>query len=137
MKIQESAEDYLESILILGNAGKKVRSIDIVKYMKLSKPSVSVAMKKLRLNGYISVDGDGYIDLTEAGRTVAEKIYERHVFISQWLEDLGVDPETALKDACRIEHVLSDDSFRAIKERYSGHMCKGCEKAQGAVSADN
>ena len=117
-KIKESAEDYLECILILSQSRKNVRSIDIVKHMNLSKPSVSVAMKKLRENGYINMDSEGHITLNESGRAVAEKIYERHVFISQWLEDLGVTPNTALEDACRIEHVLSDETFNAIKSKY-------------------
>ena len=87
--------------------------------MNLSKPSVSVAMKKLRENGYISMDSEGHITLTDDGKVIAEKIYERHEFISQLLMDLGVNSETAMADACRIEHVLSDESFAAIKSRYS------------------
>ena len=130
-KIKESAEDYLECILILSCSREKVRSIDIVKHMNLSKPSVSVAMKKLRESGYINMDSESYITLTKNGKAIAEKIYERHVFISQWLEDLGVNPEVALEAACRIEHVLSDETFDAIKTRYSGSKCRdctGCEK---------
>jgi Mn-dependent DtxR family transcriptional regulator len=127
MKIQESAEDYLENILILSTAQQRVRSIDIVKKMKLSKPSVSVAMKKLRENGYINMDSDGYITLADEGRKIAEKIYERHVFISQWLEDLGVQKDIAMNDACRIEHVLSDETFNAIKKKYGGGICKDCD----------
>lgn len=126
MKIKESAEDYLECILILGKSSERVRSIDIVRKMKLSKPSVSVAMKKLRENGYINMDSEGRISLTEGGTAIAEKIYERHVFISSWLEDLGVDSEIALKDACRIEHVLSDETFDAIKKKYGGKNCRNC-----------
>jgi len=101
MKIKESAEDYLENILVISQSKNNVRSIDIVKRMNLSKPSVSVAMKKLRENGYINMDSDGYITLTETGSTIAEKIYERHVFISQWLEELGVniyiEPEKSIE----------------------------------------
>ena len=93
MKIKESAEDYLENILILSDVKSQVRSIDIVRKMNLSKPSVSVAMKKLRENGYINMDSEGFITLTDDGKAIAEKIYERHVFISSWLEDLGVDSE--------------------------------------------
>lgn len=118
MKIKESAEDYLESILVLSEAREKVRSIDIVKHMNLSKPSVSVAMKKLRENGYINMDSEGYITLTDEGKKIADKIYERHVFISQWLEELGVSHDVALEDACRIEHVMSDETFNAIKTKY-------------------
>lgn len=127
MKIKESAEDYLESILVLSESKEKVRSIDIVKHMELSKPSVSVAMKKLRESGYINMDSDGYITLTKEGKAIAVKIYERHVFISQWLKELGVSEETALEDACRIEHVLSDETFNAIKTRYGNNRCKNCE----------
>lgn len=127
MKIKESAEDYLETILMLSHSKEHVRSIDIVKHMNLSKPSVSVAMKKLRENGYILMDTDGYITLTDDGRAIAEKIYERHEFISQWLEDLGVHRDIAMADACRIEHVLSDETFSAIKSKYSGRRCKDCE----------
>lgn len=126
MKVMESAEDYLETILILSRTKEKVRSIDIVKQMNLSKPSVSVAMKKLRENGYIEMDSDGYITLNESGREIAEKIYEKHIFISEWLVDLGVSRDTALADACKIEHVLSDESFGAIKKKYSGRKCKDC-----------
>lgn len=118
MKIKESAEDYLESILVLSETREKVRSIDIVKHMNLSKPSVSVAMKKLRENGYINMDSEGYITLTDEGKKIADKIYERHVFISQWLEELGVSHDVALEDACRVEHVLSDETFNAIKTKY-------------------
>ncbi len=126
MKIKESAEDYLESILVLSESREKVRSIDIVKHMNLSKPSVSVAMKKLRENGYIKMDSEGYITLTDEGKRIADKIYERHVFISQWLEELGVSHDVALEDACRIEHVLSDETFDAIKNKYSSGKCKDC-----------
>lgn len=126
MRIQESAEDYLENILILSESKEHVRSIDIVKKMNLSKPSVSVAMKKLRQNNLIIMDSDGYITLADEGRKIAEKIYERHVFISQWLEELGVQKDVAMSDACRIEHVLSDETFDAIKKKYGGKNCKDC-----------
>lgn len=126
MQIKESAEDYLEKILILSNKNSLVRSIDIVNYMKLSKPSVSVAMKKLRENGYILMDNDGYITLTEEGKKIAEKIYERHMFITKWLQDLGVPEEIASSDACKIEHVLSVETFDAIKEKYKNGKCKNC-----------
>ncbi len=127
MRIQESAEDYLENILILSESKEHVRSIDIVKKMNLSKPSVSVAMKKLRQNNLIIMDSDGYITLADEGRKIAEKIYERHVFISQWLEELGVQKDVAMSDACRIEHVLSDETFDAIKKKYGGSICKDCD----------
>lgn len=127
MKIKESAEDYLESILVLSHSKQIVRSIDIVNRMKVSKPSVSVAMKKLRENGYIDMNSDGYITLTETGSKIAEKIYERHLFISQWLEDLGVPRDIAALDACRIEHVLSEESFGAIKNKYKNRKCRNCD----------
>ena len=115
MKIQESAENYLETILVLSQTHPYVRSIDIANEMGFSKPSVSVAMKNLRNAGHIQMDGDGHITLTDSGRKIAERIYERPTFFSYWLMELGVDRETALADACRIEHVLSAESFAAIK----------------------
>ena len=115
MKIQESAENYLETILILGKNGNPVRSIDISTELDYTKPSVSVAMKKLRLDGYIKVDSSGFITLTESGRAVAESMYERHQVISNWLISLGIDEKTAAGDACRMEHVISEQSFLAIK----------------------
>lgn len=115
MKIHESAENYLETILILSQKKAQVRSIDIVNELEFSKPSVSVAMKNLRQNGYVLMDKDGYLTLTDAGKEIAETIYERHQFLSQWLVQLGVDEQTAVGDACRIEHVISAKSFQAIK----------------------
>ena len=115
MSIQESAENYLETILILSHNGNQVRSIDIVNELDYSKPSVSIAMKNLRSKGCITVDGDGYITLTESGRQIAESMYERHMLISDWLIFLGVDKKTAVNDACKMEHVMSEKSFSAIK----------------------
>lgn len=115
MNIYESAENYLEAILIIKNEKGTVRSIDIANHLNFSKPSVSVAMKDLKQNGYISIDSDGHISLNESGQKIAEKIYERHTLISNWLMKLGVSPKTASEDACRIEHILSDESFEAIK----------------------
>ena len=122
MRIQESAENYLETILVLRrekgavrSIDGHVRSIDIANELSYSKPSVSVAMKNLRMNGYIEMDPDGSITLLDKGREIAEKIYERHTLLSDWLTILGVSPEVAVEDACRIEHVISDESFRAIK----------------------
>ena len=122
MKIQESAENYLETILMLGHTKPHVRSIDIANELDFSKHSVSVAMKNLRQNGYIQVDGNGYITLTDAGRKIAETMYERHTMLSSWLVYLGVDQKTAVEDACRMEHVLSADSFEAIKRHITS--CK-------------
>ncbi len=116
MKIQESAENYLETILVLKNRNGAVRSIDIANKLGFSKPSVSVAMKNLRENGYIEVDASGYITLLDSGRQIAEKIYERHTTLSKWLVSLGVDAKTAAEDACRIEHIISSESFEAIKK---------------------
>lgn len=115
MKIQESAENYLETILILSKKRGAVRSIDIVNSLEFTKPSVSVAMKNLRENGYINMDHEGYITLTEKGRQIADVMYERHTFLSELLVRLGVQPDTAAEDACRIEHVISSESFDAIK----------------------
>lgn len=115
MRIQESAEDYLETILILSNRKQFVRSIDIVNEMNFSKPSVSVAMKHLREKGHIIMDEDGYITLTEAGLDIAKRIYERHLLISKILMKIGVEETTAMEEACRIEHDISQDTFEKIK----------------------
>ncbi|MDO4337559.1 MAG: metal-dependent transcriptional regulator [Eubacteriales bacterium] len=116
MHSNESAENYLETILILGQKHPVVRSVDIATELDFKKPSVSVAMKKLRQNGHIVVSPEGYITLTESGREIAERIYERHTLLSDWLTRLGVDPKVAVEDACRIEHVISAESFEAIKK---------------------
>ena len=119
MKIQESAENYLETILILKNRNGSVRSIDIVNELNITKPSVSVAMKHFRENDYILMDENGYIALTEKGLEIAEKMYERHKFLTNWLISIGVDRETAAEDACRIEHVISAETFEKIKSCFS------------------
>ena len=116
MKILESAENYLETILILHKRNGNVRSIDIVNELDYTKPSVSIAMKHLRENGFIEMDRAGYITLLDSGREIAERMYERHTLLSKWLISLGVSAETASEDACRIEHVLSSESFDAIKK---------------------
>lgn len=120
-KIRESAENYLETILVLQQRNGSVRSIDIAAELEFSKPSVSVAMKNLREKGCITVDGDGIISLTPEGRRIAEGVYERHILFTQWLISLGVDPDVAAEDACRIEHVISEESFRAI-QRHVGQQ---------------
>lgn len=120
MVIQESAENYLETILILQNRNGTVRSIDIANELEFSKPSVSVAMKNLRNNGYIEMDKSGLIRLLPSGRKIAETVYEKHTTLTRFLTGLGVDPVTAAEDACRIEHVISRESFEAIK-RYTEH----------------
>ena len=116
MSIQESGEMYLETIFVLSQKGGHVRSIDISEHMGYSKPSVSRAMGILRSGGYILVDKDGYITLTESGAQVAQKIYERHTILSKMLQRLGVDEKTAAEDACKMEHAISDASFEAIKK---------------------
>lgn len=115
MKIKESAENYLETILILHQRIGDVRSVDIANELGFSKPSISIAMRNLRENNYIRVDNNGYITLLPSGQEIAERMYERHTFLTHCLTSLGVDPETAAEDACRIEHVISADSFEAIK----------------------
>ena len=116
MNINESQENYLESILIIKNQKGFVRSIDIANELSVSKPSVSVAMKNFREGGYITVDDDGNIDLTDKGLEIATRVYERHEVISKTLILLGVDKETALIDSCKIEHVISEETFTKIKE---------------------
>lgn len=115
MNVNESAENYLETILVLGKAHPVVRSVDIATELNFKKSSVSVAMKKLREANHIKVSPEGYITLTESGQEIAECIYERHEFLTSWLVELGVDPKTAAEDACRIEHVISAESFDALK----------------------
>lgn len=118
MKIHESAENYLETILVLQKQNGHVRSIDIVNELNFTKPSVSVAMKNLRQNGLIEVDANGYITLLDAGLKIANTIYERHTILTEWLIQMGVSPEVADEDACKIEHVISTESFFAIKKEY-------------------
>lgn len=118
MKIQESAEDYLETILMLSKRNPMVRSIDIANEMHFSKPSVSHAMKLLRENHYVTVDELGGIHLTESGLAIADRVYERHTMLTSFLMDLGVNEQTAREDACRLEHDLSVESFARLKEFY-------------------
>ena len=115
MSIQESGEMYLETIHVLHKKNGHVRSIDVSEHMGYSKPSVSRAMGLLKSGGYITVDKEGYITLTDVGMAVAQKIYERHTLLSQLLQALGVSPETAASDACKMEHAISDETFQAIK----------------------
>ena len=122
MKTHDSAENYLETILILSQRQAAVRSIDIVNELGFSKPSVSVAMKNLRNNGFITMDSSGFITLTEEGRKIADMIYERHRLLSRWLIHLGVEETIAVEDACRIEHVISPESFQAIKQHVLTHQ---------------
>ena len=119
MNIHESAEDYLEKILMLQEQKGSVRSIDIAVAMGFSKPSVSVAMKNLRENGYISMDPDGFIKLEQPGMEIAQRIYGRHRKLTAFFVALGVDPDVAAEDACRMEHTISDESFEALKRHMS------------------
>ena len=118
MQIHESAEDYLESILVIGQQKGSVRSIDVAQYMGFSKPSVSRAVGLLRENGYLTVDSSGFLKLTKSGLEIADRIYERHQFFSAWLMSLGVPRETAVRDACRIEHAISAEAFAAMKAHF-------------------
>ncbi len=115
MKIQQSAEDYFETIYLLKKRKGSVRAIDIVNEFGFSKPTVSIALKKFRENGFVTVDSAGQIDLTDAGLAIAKNIYEKHRIIAEVLMSLGVDEDTAYTDACRMEHCISDTSFAAIK----------------------
>ncbi len=116
MITHESSENYLETILMLSEKNANVRSVDIANEMGFKKSSISVAMKNLRNRGHITVDENGHIFLTEEGRQIAEMIYERHNFFSEWLTSLGVAEEIAVEDACRLEHVISKESFAAMKK---------------------
>lgn len=121
MNIYESAEDYLEAILILRERQGTVRSIDVVHQLELTKPSVSVAMKRFRENGYIEMDGDGFITLLPPGEEIAQRIYGRHKLLTRFLVRLGVSEETAAADACKMEHDLSDETFARIREHALRH----------------
>ena len=116
MKILESAENYLETILILQKRNGMVRSIDIASELEYTKPSVSIAMKNLRENGYIEMDKFGYITLLDTGLAIAEAVYERHTALSNFLTAIGVSEQTAKEDACRMEHIISAETFEAIKK---------------------
>lgn len=124
MKIQQSAENYLETIYVLTNRNGSVRSIDIANELGFSKPSVSVAMKALRENGYIDVMGDGKILLLEKGRKIAKKLYERHTVLTGAIIALGVPEKIAAEDACKIEHIISEETFEAIKSYYNTNKSK-------------
>lgn len=126
MKIQESAENYLEAILMLHRNNGSVRSIDIANHLGFTKPSVSVAMKSFREEGYITVDGDGNINLTDKGMKIAAKVYERHRIIAAALIALGVDEDTAYCDSCKIEHDISDITFVKLKEHLQRHNIFPC-----------
>ena len=115
MKMQESPEDYLEAILILSERKQDVHSVDVAQFLGYTKPSVSVAMKRLRENGYVEMDEHGVLTLTDPGLAIASKIYERHRVLTEYFKSIGVSPAIAERDACRIEHVISDETFDRIK----------------------
>ena len=120
MKLHASGEDYLETILVLQKKLGMVRSVDVARHMEVSKPSVCHAVATLREGGFLTMDSDYFLHLTEVGQEVAEQIYEKHHFFTDWLIKAGVDPETAERDACRIEHVISESSFQHLKRSVSG-----------------
>ena len=121
MKIQASAEDYLESILVLSKKTGKVRAVDIAQHMGFSKPTVSIIMKQFRENGYITIGDDRTISLTEKGAEIAARTYERHMLFAKFLMDIGVNEATAYADACKIEHGMSEESFQRFKQFYEGY----------------
>ena len=122
MNVHESGEMYLEAILVLSKTNGFVRSVDVSEYLGYSKPSVSRAMRILRSGGYVDVDEDGGLTLTDSGREIAEKIFERHTLLSQLLMHLGVPEGTAIADACKMEHAISDESFQALKRHMAEQM---------------
>ena len=124
MKIHASGEDYLEAVLMVQKDKGMVRSVDLARHMGYSKPSISHAVGVLRNGGFLMMDKDGFLHLTDVGQEVAEKIYERHQFFTQWLLDAGIDPETAEQDACRMEHTISQKSFEQIRNAYQKQQGK-------------
>ena len=131
MHTNESSENYLETILILSKKLPVVRSVDIANELGFKKSSVSIAMKNLRNAGLVTMDESGYLHLTAEGRKIAETMYERHTLLSDWLIYLGVDPQKAVEDACRMEHILSAESFHAIKQ----HVLKNQEQTENGRHA--
>ncbi len=124
MAVTEAVENYLETILILSKQMADVHAIDICSYLGYSRPTVSIILKKMKESGLVNVDGDNHISLTDEGRAVAERIYERHTLLSEFFEHLGVDKDTAADDACKIEHDLSDTTFSALREHIKSIMGK-------------
>lgn len=122
MSVKEAGENYLEAILMLSKEKGSVRSVDIAHHMNYSKPTISVAMKKLKDGGYINVDAEGYLTLTEEGLAIAEKIYDRHEILAHVFMALGVSETTAYKDACKVEHDLSNETFQCLKEHVNKFM---------------
>ena len=129
MAVSEAIENYLETIYILSQQQNEVHAIDVCSYLSYSRPTVSIVLRQMRENGLVNVDEDNHIHLTEEGKRIATHIYERHTILSQlfmliskWLVKLGIDPETAEEEACKIEHDLSDETFEAIKKHYQAHQ---------------
>lgn len=131
MKIQESAEDYLEAILIIKQQKGLVHSIDVARHLEFSKPSVSRAVKLLREDGDLTVNADGSLELTKKGLAIAERIYERHRLLTLWFTELGVSKEQAAEDACKVEHDISAETFQKLKEHFKEVNCKVCPKKEG------
>ncbi len=127
MAVSEAIENYLETIYILSLQQNEVHAVDVCSYLSYSRPTVSIVLRQMRENGLVTVDSDNHIHLTEAGLSIATTIYERHTTLSKLFISLGVSPETALRDACKIEHDLSDETFQAIK-RYAATMDKQSER---------
>ncbi len=123
MKIQKSAQDYLETMLMLQQSKGYIRSIDVAEHLGVTKPSVSYATKRLRENGYITMDSDGLISLTQAGMDIAQSMYERHTVLTEYLIQIGVDEETAREDACKMEHDISQQTFEALRRQAEKHRC--------------
>lgn len=136
MKIQQSAEDYLETMLMLKEQRGYIRSIDIARHLDVTKPSVSYATKRLRENGYITMDNDGLISLTEDGMQIAQRIYDRHKMLSRFLIMLGIDKEVADEDACRIEHDISQETFEAICRHVNNFLAE-CPKMNREETTDS
>jgi len=135
MKIQASAEDYLEAILVLSQKKGKVRSVDIAQHMKYSKPTISIIMKQFRDNGYINIDPDRNITLTDKGKKIAQRTYERHMLFAKFFIDIGVDEKTAYNDACKIEHSISEESFERFRDFYDIFNKRSKEMIHGGVNA--
>ncbi|MDD6154435.1 MAG: metal-dependent transcriptional regulator [Eubacteriales bacterium] len=135
MKIQKSAEDYLEAMLMLKEERGYIRSVDIAKKLGITKPSVSYAVKHLRENGYVNMNEDQFLELTESGMVIASKIYDRHKVLTDIFVKIGIDPETARKDACKVEHDLSDSTFDAIK-KINSELKKPDDPAPENVAAE-
>ena len=136
MVIHEASENYLEAILMLREKQEQVRSVDVCNLLGFAKSTISVGMKKLKENGYVRIDQSGYITLTEIGEAIAVKIYERHVLIAKFFTFLGVAEETALADACRIEHDISEESFEALKSLYADLVVRSQAAAETEVELE-